>query len=263
MMFKHRARIMAQINRKLNRYINRQLGVSLTDLFNKSTEKVDEKWQVTPKAEQYLGDYFHKKLHDHTLLESRRKNKKEVHHLLKGKSDFEARERAAKALILKSSLISSVKGGGAAAAGTPFTLLETVSMLNSLWRKLEVMAELFDIEPYSGFEKAYLLGVLTLGLTDQKQLKIQTYRDLTYLEMNLLETSLTLKQQDEHSFLMNKPLEASQAVIRPLVSKKLTQTIPVIGLGLGSITNGTMLQQCLQVGYLVYAKRFLLGNEKK
>ena len=152
-----RSREIQKISRKINRLINNQSGMFLTGVFDKVTLKVDEKWEITPKIKNGIQNYFNKRLKEHTLLSYRNKQKNYLENVFESDKktmndlylDVHDRLRVSNEITYKTVIFSSFKGGGAGAAGAPFTLLETYSMMNLIWEKVEIIGLIFEIEPYS------------------------------------------------------------------------------------------------------------------
>jgi len=252
-----------QLSHQLKRYINRQSNFNLTGVFNNVTNKVDSKWDVSSKVENALADFLLKSLKEHRLLKDRKRHLNMVEKSIGVAATHEERQKAVRSFVLKGTLISSAQAGGAAIAGAPFTLIETINSLNDLWDKLEIVACMYGFEPYSPLGKVLILHILTLGFAETKDEKVQAYKAILETELLIETTTLSLKEQSHYFDSESLSKNASHIILKPLVTKKISQTIPLIGFGLGSLSNGTMFQNCLRIAHLIYARRYLVQIQKE
>lgn len=254
-----------KISKKINSLINNQSGKLMTGIFNKATSKIDNKWEVKSKINKFASSYFKKRLKEHTLLTYIRKQEQYVDKLFKNRNfEDEGRDiyiknclKVSKKIRSKAVIISSVQGGGAAIAGVPFTLLETFSMINVIWEKVELIALVFKTKPYTYFEKVYIFYIICISLSDDREDKIRIYKDLIKLENMIEDKTINLVDQYGHINIETLVKEMAEIIGNPLVSSKLTQTIPMVGVGFGTVISGNVVQKTLILAQLLYLRRYL------
>ena len=251
-----------RLEKKIESYLKHQSKLKMTGVFSNESKLMVKNKKIIDKSQLYLKRYFLNQLTRYMFVAEQRGYEKKAEIIdLENMTADEMNTTVAR-LIRRYTVNGFLKGGGAAIAGLPVTVIETITSIKSLWQQITFIGICYGFKPYSYFEKIYLLKLMSIALCSDPKRRIELYNSLIELEKLMSDPNIPLKNQENYFNSGTLVDETVDTIFIPFIFTKLSQTIPIIGFGVGSLTNAHLTKQVLNLSCMVYERRFLKNEQE-
>ncbi|MCK8060867.1 MULTISPECIES: EcsC family protein [unclassified Fusibacter] len=166
-------------------------------------------------------------------------------------------ERTAKKNLFKREVFTFFEGAVFGLGGIGSAAAEIPLLMRQMYNQVEQIAITFGMDPFQYVERVYIVKVIMLSMCNSQKEKRELVNELHAIEI-LIKSGKTTKIYEQSSY--HYDWLASQASIgtsKAILSAKLIQSIPVLGMGMGAVSNLTLMSRISQVALNCYKRRFL------